>query len=128
MGELTSAIQQLRALPISEREDQLESLVTDEFKATLLMPEDEELPLTESFFDLGLTSLLLGEVKDRLERVLGCQISTTQLFNKPTVEQLMTHLTTKVLADHFDRRTGNEHNGPAPQGSDLWDDLWKIAR
>jgi len=77
-------------------------LVTSQIKAVLLMGDDEELPLTESFFDLGLTSLLLGEVKAQLEELLGCHIGTTQLFNKPTVDQLMTHLTTEVLTELFD--------------------------
>ena len=107
MSGLSPAIEALQDLPRSERADELESLLTSQIKAVLLMPDDEELPLAESFFDLGLTSLLLGEVKAEMEELLGCHISITQLFNKPTVDQLMIYLTTEVLADLFDA-CGNE--------------------
>jgi acyl carrier protein len=102
VSEFLAAVETLQELPKSERVGKLEELVTSQIKAILLMPDDEELPLTESFFDLGLTSLLLGEVKAHLEALLGCHISTTQLFNKPTVDQLMTHLTTEVLTGLFE--------------------------
>jgi len=43
----------------------------------------------------------LDEVKQRLENLLGRPVNTTLLFNSPTVERLMTHLTGEVLADVF---------------------------
>lgn len=89
-----------------ERSDKLESLVTEQIKSVLLMTEDEELPLTESFFDLGLTSLLLGEVKMQLEDLLCCDISITQLFNQPTADQLITYLRAEALRDVFGDETG----------------------
>lgn len=101
MSELTPAIEKLQDLPRSERADELETLVTGQIKSVLLMTESEELPLAESFFDLGLTSLLLGEVKVQLEETLGCHISITQLFNQPTVDQLLAYLTAEVLTDVF---------------------------
>jgi acyl carrier protein len=79
----------------------LESVVVDEFKRVLLMPDDEELSLSDTFFELGLTSLGLTDVKQRLEDLLGRGISSTALFNSPTVEQLMDYLTGDVLADLF---------------------------
>ncbi|MFF1636016.1 acyl carrier protein [Leifsonia sp. NPDC058248] len=72
-----------------------------EFKTALLMPEDEELPLEDSFFELGMTSLLLTSVKQRLEGRLGRGISSTAMFNQPTVERLLDYLVTDVLADIF---------------------------
>jgi len=77
-----------------------ESLLVAEFRAALLMGEDdtEELPLDQSFFDLGLTSLRLMEIKQRVEAVLGIEISTTALFNFPTVSRLVDHLVADVLA------------------------------
>ncbi|MER6338190.1 acyl carrier protein [Streptomyces tendae] len=77
-----------------------------EFKGTLLMTHDEEFPLTESFFDLGFTSLRVTEAKQRLEERLDCSISSNVLFNNPTAEQLVAYLMTDVLADLF------------PEGSD----------
>lgn len=95
------AIQRLIALPLSERRDALEALVVAEFKTTLLMTVEDELPSCQSFFDLGLTSLGLTEVKQRLDRLLGCAISTNSLFNQPTMEALITHLYDEVLPELF---------------------------
>jgi acyl carrier protein len=100
------AIERLRALPLSERRTALEELVVTEFKATLLMTDDEELPLDGSYFDLGFTSLRITEIKDRLEDVLACGISANVLFNQPTVTQLLEHLTRDVLVDLFDSGDG----------------------
>jgi acyl carrier protein len=97
----TPTTARLRALARSERVDALEAVVVAEFKTTLLMGNDEELGLEESFFDLGFTSLLLADLKQRLERMLGCVISTNVLFNSPTVDRLLTHLTDEVLTGLF---------------------------
>lgn len=100
-AEATSAIEGLRELPLSERFEALEELVTAEFKATLLMAEDEDLAPDESFFDMGFTSLRIAEVKERLETLLGCAVSANVIFNSPTLERLLMHLTDGVLAYLF---------------------------
>ncbi|MBG0851772.1 acyl carrier protein [Streptomyces spinoverrucosus] len=99
---MTPVAERLRSLARAERRTELESVVAAEFKVALLMTEDEELPLEDSFFELGLTSLALTDVKQRLETLLGRAISSTAMFNRPTVEQLVDHLATDVLAELFD--------------------------
>jgi acyl carrier protein len=96
----TSTIQWLESLPRSERRDALESFVVAEFKSTLLMTADDELPREQSFFDLGLTSLGLTEVKQRLDTLLGRAISTNSLFNQPTMAALITQLCDEVPAQN----------------------------
>lgn len=96
----------LSQIPESDRADALETMVVAEFKAALLMSADDDLPLDESFFDLGLSSLRLVELKERLEAQLGRTISANALFNRPTVERLLDHLKETVLADLFRRSTG----------------------
>ncbi len=98
---VTSTIERLQELPLSERYETLEELVVIEFRATLLMADDEDLPLDESFFDLGFTSLRIAEIKERLEALLGCGVSANVLFNSPTLERLIEHLTDGVLAHLF---------------------------
>jgi acyl carrier protein len=88
-------------LPISERYEALEELIVAEFKATLLMTEDEDLPSDVSFFDVGFTSLRIAEIKERLESLLGCAVSANVLFNSPTLDRLMQHLTEGVLGYLF---------------------------
>lgn len=87
-----STIGELRALPATERAEVLESIVVGEFRAALLMSDEDELSFDQSFFDLGLTSLGITDLKQRLERLLVCEIDANVLFNSPTVERLLAHL------------------------------------
>lgn len=94
-------IERLRELPLSERRDELEEFIVAEFRATLMMSDDEDLPFDMSYFELGFTSLRITEIKERLETQLGRKISTNVLFNSPTVERLISYLADEVLADLF---------------------------
>lgn len=96
-----ATLQQLRALPRSERKGALEALIVSEFKTGLLMTAQDELPGDQSYFELGLTSLGVMEIKQRLEAQLGCRIDTAVLFNHPTVNQLLAHLMTDALRELF---------------------------
>ncbi|WP_327256268.1 acyl carrier protein [Streptomyces sp. NBC_01244] len=99
MPEPLSVDLRLRELPRAEMHDALEALVVTRFKRVLLMDDDEELALDSSYFDLGLTSLRLAELRKGLEALLGVEIDATVLFNKPTIDELVGHLGAK-LSDH----------------------------
>lgn len=101
MGASSGLIEKLGRLPRSERWDELRAVVLAEFRTVLLMADDEPLPEDESCFSLGVTSLGLMDVKDRLELHLGAPISAAALFNHPTINRLMEHLTGEVRADLF---------------------------
>jgi acyl carrier protein len=94
----STVVRQLRELPRSERREALEEVVVAQLRASLLMTDDEELSDTESFFDMGLTSLLIADIKERLEHTLSCSISANVLFNSPNVRRLVDHLAADVLA------------------------------
>jgi acyl carrier protein len=95
------AAARLLSLPPAERADELEVLVVAEFRRTLMMADEEPLPLDESFFDIGFTSLRIAEVRDALQDLLGCEISTNVLFNSPTVAQLLAYLRETALPEVF---------------------------
>ena len=95
------AIERLQELPLSERREGLEELIVTEFRTTLMITDDEDLPFDMSYFELGFTSLRITEIKERLETQLDRKISTNVLFNSPTVERLMAYLADEVLADLF---------------------------
>jgi acyl carrier protein len=120
MADTAEIVRTLRALPRAERRDVLEAVVVEEFKSTLLMTEDEELPIDESFFDLGFTSLRITEAKQRLEELFGRPISANVLFNSPTVDELVDYLSSEVLADMF------EPSAPARRAT-LWDSVTEAA-
>ncbi|GLW89931.1 acyl carrier protein [Actinokineospora globicatena] len=91
---MTSAITiaDLADLPAVERGEALEEVLAPRFRAALLMTEDDDLPPDRSFFDLGLTSLGLTDLKQDIEGLLGCEIDATVLFNSPTLESLIGYL------------------------------------
>ncbi|MGH3991557.1 MAG: acyl carrier protein [Pseudonocardiaceae bacterium] len=91
----------LSGLPRSERSRALQAAVEAEFRQTLQMTADEDLPLDQSFTELGLSSLGLMETKERLEAQLGASLDATVLFNHPTVRVLLDYLATEVLVDLF---------------------------
>ena len=101
MTQRMLAIERLQELPLSERRDGLEELIVTEFKTTLMMADDEDLPFDASYFELGFTSLRITEIKERLETQLDRKISTNVLFNSPTMERLVAYLTDEVLTDLF---------------------------
>jgi acyl carrier protein len=74
------------------RTEIIEEILEREFRAALLMTDDDELPFDQSYFDLGLTSLGITDLKQRIEELLACEIDTNVLFNSPTVERLLAYL------------------------------------
>jgi acyl carrier protein len=62
------------------------------------MDEGEDFPLDISYFDLGLTSLKLTEIRESLEKLLDLSINANVLFNEPTVERLVGYLTDALSA------------------------------
>ncbi|MGW1408732.1 acyl carrier protein [Streptomyces sp. NPDC002403] len=105
MADSLHAGGRLSGLSVAERREALEELVVTQFKEALLMGADEELESDTSFFDLGLTSLRLNVLRQRLEKLLGTAIDATALFNQPTVVQLVDHLAESTGQDKDRRRT-----------------------
>lgn len=97
--EPTPTIRWLQSLPRSDRRETVAELVVSEVKQSLLMDEQDELPLEVSYFDLGLTSLRLTEIRQRLEAMLGRGLDANLLFNNPTLARLLQHLAEDVLTD-----------------------------
>ncbi|GHG49120.1 acyl carrier protein [Streptomyces griseocarneus] len=97
MTQSTDTLSPLTDLPVTEIGEAVEALVVAEFKHALLMG-DEDLALDSNFFELGLTSLRLMNVRRSLEERLALEIDTTVLFNSPTIEQLVAHLTGLLTA------------------------------
>jgi len=92
MDAMTSAARRLLAAPGADFDDEVERLATAVFRDALLAPDDEELPADQTFFELGLTSLRMVEVRERLEEMFGVEIATVALFDHPTIDGLSGHL------------------------------------
>jgi acyl carrier protein len=101
MTSYTPWINELIAAPASERGNLLEFCVVTEFRQWLQMGATDLLPLDESYFALGLSSLGAVEIQQQLEAKLGCRIDSASLYNNPTVGHLVAYLRAEPLAEFF---------------------------
>ena len=83
--------QRLQRLPPAERRNLLIRVLSDLVAEVLRLPRDEVAP-RERLFDLGIDSLIAIELKNRLQGILGLGLSTTLLFDYPTIETLAQYL------------------------------------
>ncbi|MGY0055753.1 acyl carrier protein [Streptomyces sp. LZ34] len=113
MTEQANAVDLLLSLPRARRRETLADLVDTEVREVLLLPEDAEMGADVSFFDLGMTSLRLTDLRQRLTRRLGRRIETEALFEHPTSRSLTDHLADTVLSDVFP--AGTPAGTPEPQ-------------
>ncbi|MEV8238574.1 beta-ketoacyl synthase N-terminal-like domain-containing protein [Rhodococcus sp. NPDC077669] len=74
----------------------LETLLQEELKTLLGLSASERLSPSTGLFDLGLTSAMVVELRDRIESVTGRPISSTVVFDHPTIERLAAHLATNA--------------------------------
>jgi aryl carrier-like protein len=111
----TAWVESLAQTPLSERGAFLEALVVTEFRTWLLMTDADALPLDESYFALGLTSLGAVEIQERLESILGRRIDSSSLFNNPTIDHLLLHLRNEVLSEFFRPSGGRQAAAPDSQ-------------
>lgn len=128
---VTTAWEQLARTPRAQRRAALEAFVSRELKQALLMTDQDDLPLDENYFELGLTSLRAVELRQRIEEQLRCELDTSVLFGLSTVRQVADHLASVVLPGTAvpRRREPQDAPGPSPevqrQVNDLIADLYE---
>lgn len=91
----------LNQTPEDQRRLRLFDYVRSQVAATLGMAAPEQLEPRQRLFDLGIDSLMAVELKNRLESGLGISLRSTLVFDYPTVEALMNHLTENALSTLF---------------------------
>ncbi|MFE6775887.1 acyl carrier protein [Streptomyces sp. NPDC057702] len=113
----TPFTERLRGLPDAERRARIAELAQEEFRAALFMEPGEEVPLDGNYFDLGLSSLRLADIRQRLEEELGHTVETAALFASPTLGHLVDHLARAVSPAPPDPATApapDDHDSTAP--------------
>jgi hypothetical protein len=123
--EPSPRVRQVLALPKSGRRAALEELVVAEFAELLGLPGGAEFPRRTGFFDLGMTSLRLTEVRQRLTRLLGDQIRIETLFEHATMDSLLEHLVTAVLPELARDTTEDPPLDPPAQLEELLERLYR---
>ncbi|MGR9053326.1 MAG: type I polyketide synthase, partial [Gammaproteobacteria bacterium] len=91
----------LEALPAAERGKALNEYLRSTLARVLGFDDARSIKERDRFFDMGLDSLLAVDMKTRLEKDLDIALSTTLVFDYPTLEALSAHLRA-TLADAVD--------------------------
>ena len=68
--------------------NQLQAKVAKTWRALLGMEDDEELDVTASFFEIGGTSLMAGQLAALMRREYGITMGVSDVFNGPTVAEM----------------------------------------
>jgi acyl carrier protein len=85
-------LRRLAELPPAERAQETLELVRAELALVLGMTSGEEISAQALFSDLGLDSVSVVGLRARLQTSTGCQLSTTIVFDHPSVGELADHL------------------------------------
>jgi myxalamid-type polyketide synthase MxaC len=98
----------------AERPALLADLVAEHLAQVLGLREGQALDRAAAFSDVGMDSLMLIELRNRLQRVLQLNLSSTIAFDYPTVERLSAYLDRR-LAPAEDTAQGDAKIAPEGQ-------------
>ena len=93
--------EELESVPVSERQELLTNQIRSLIAKTLGWTDTQKIGMRQPLFDLGLDSLMAVELKNRLESSLETSLSSTLLFDYPTVEALVEYLASDVISLEF---------------------------
>lgn len=102
----SEALPPVRPRDLHELLDHVEQLVRS------LLGSTSPVDLDAGFFDLGFDSLLVVELRGRLQRTLGVELSATVAFRYPTPRDLVDHLADEFGLGDAPARTGDGHTYP----------------
>lgn len=116
--------EELEELPPEDRWEALVAWVRDEVRRVLGFRSARQLDPERGFFDLGMDSLTAVELKNRIQAGLGTTVSSTLVFDHPTVHGLAARLGEEVGVAREDGAEADtvEPGGDAPGRDALSDD------
>ncbi len=89
----------LSGVPETEREERLRELVSAEVAAVLGRASGETIEVQRTFKELGFDSLTAVELRNRLGAATGLRLSTTIVFDYPTIAAVAEHLLREVTLE-----------------------------
>ncbi|MDV3347374.1 SDR family NAD(P)-dependent oxidoreductase [Leptothoe sp. LEGE 181152] len=89
--------QQLETVPMEQRRALLMDQVQLQVAQILGITDSTTLDSHTGLFDMGIDSLMILELNNRLQACLGCQLSATDLFDYNTLDDLVNYLVQDVL-------------------------------
>ncbi len=91
-----SVCEQLQNATVNERRTLLTEVLITVVTEVLALPDNEVAP-RDRLFDLGIDSLTALDMKNRLQTLLDCSLSSTLLFDYPTIEALTDYFLDKLF-------------------------------
>jgi acyl transferase domain-containing protein/acyl carrier protein len=98
----------LKNTAASRREILLTRKLGEILTHALRMRPRQEIDPRERLFDLGVDSLIAVELKNRLQSELGTPISSTLLFDYPTIESLVNYILQDLLAEQLNKESADK--------------------
>jgi acyl transferase domain-containing protein/acyl-CoA synthetase (AMP-forming)/AMP-acid ligase II/NAD(P)-dependent dehydrogenase (short-subunit alcohol dehydrogenase family)/SAM-dependent methyltransferase/aryl carrier-like protein len=89
--------QQLISAPASRRRSLLQEHIEDQLRLVLGFNSTRTIDPEQGFFELGMDSLMVVELRDRLEKSLGIEFSSSIVFDFPNLRQLTDYLANEIL-------------------------------
>jgi acyl transferase domain-containing protein/acyl carrier protein len=100
-----SFVDTLASTPMRQRNRRVVELLNQMLTRALRMAPDHQIDPHERLFDLGVDSLIAIELKNKLQVVLQRPVSSTLLFDYPSLEALSKHILTDLLGNLDDDAT-----------------------
>ncbi|MDY6988818.1 MAG: type I polyketide synthase [Thermodesulfobacteriota bacterium] len=91
-------VHRLEEAPAEDRHELLTAHIQAQIARVMGLSSPEEIEPRQRLFDAGIDSLMAVELKNRLEETLGHHLRSTLLFDYPTVESLVNHLSQEVFS------------------------------
>ena len=103
----SSFLQELELAPVSEQRTILLTFVRAQIAKGLGLSSPEQVGLQQNFTDLGMDSLMALELSNFLKNSLGCSLSSTIVFDYPTLEALVDYLAESILNNELEETSTN---------------------
>lgn len=97
--------------PLARRDAILTGKLGEILAKALRLRPGQDIDPRERLFDLGVDSLIAVELKNRLQSELGVPISSTLLFDYPTIESLANYILADLLSEQLDGKKQSKLSG-----------------
>ncbi|NEQ63123.1 MAG: acyl carrier protein, partial [Moorea sp. SIO4A1] len=92
-------LQGLQQVPSHERHERLLSHIRDQVSKVLGWSSSHTIDPHQGFFDIGMDSLTSVELRNRLQTSLGRSLSSTLIFDYPTIDALAGYLVSEMFTE-----------------------------
>ncbi|MCH9699425.1 MAG: SDR family NAD(P)-dependent oxidoreductase [Gammaproteobacteria bacterium] len=97
--------EQISNWPVRQRKRMLRAYLVEQVAAVLRLPDAGQLNSDAGFSELGMDSIMILDLRNRLQRAINQELPSTLAYKHPSVNELLEHLMTEVFADYFTEQT-----------------------